>query len=61
MFEKLNVDKNCVEMLQPYIEQLLYNETVGKFFCIEVKSSDLSYQFDRYTALIRVWTDDGVM
>ena len=61
VFEKLNVNKNCVEMLKPYIEQLLYNENVGKYFCIEVKSSDLSYQYDQDIALIRVWTNNEIM
>ena len=56
VIKKLNIDENLVEILQSYRKQLLYNETVDKCYCIEVKSSD---QYD-HIALIREWTDDGV-
>ena len=52
VLEKLNVDKKWIEIMKPYNEQLLYNETVDRCYHIEVH--DPSYQ-------VRVWTNNGVM
>ena len=57
VLEKLEIDKKLVE---PYNEQLLYNETVGRCYYIAINSCDPSYYCDQYTVLIRVWSDDGI-
>ena len=60
VLEKLDIDKEWIEMIKPYNEQLLYNETVGKCYCIAINSHDSSYLYDQYTILVRVWSDYGV-
>ena len=60
VLKKMEVDKKWVEIMKPYNEKLLYNETVSKCYRIKVNSHDPSYQYDQFTALIRVWSDDGV-
>ena len=50
VIETLKVDKKWIEVLKLDIKQFLYNETVDKFYYIEVTSSN-----DQEVALIRTW------
>ena len=56
-FEILMVDKKCAEMLKSYNEQLLYNETVEKYYHIEDLSdlSDHGHEHNQSIKLIRIW------
>jgi len=47
VFQRLKIDKKCVEILKPYTERFLYNETVARHYHIKV---------NQVTTLIRVWT-----
>ena len=58
VFKTLRVDEKCIEILKPYNKPLIYNETVGIFYRIEVNSSDPTYLSDQDFSLIRVWIDD---
>ena len=60
VLENLEVDEKWIEIVKPYSEQLLYNETIGRCYQIAINSCDPSYQYDQYVALKRAWSYDGV-
>ena len=59
VFERLKVDKKCFDILKPYSEQPIYNETVGHYYHVEIHSTDPSYLCDQDFSLTRVWIDDN--
>ena len=60
VLENLEVDEKWIEIVKPYSEQLLYNETVGRCYHIAINSRDPSYQYDQYVALKRAWSYHGI-
>ena len=56
VLEKLDVDEKWIEIIKPCSTKLLYNETIGRCYYITVNSHDPNYQYDQYTALLRVWS-----
>ena len=61
VLEILMVNEKCIEILKPYNKLLIYNETVGRCYRIEVNSSDPTYVNDQEFSLVRVWMDDRMI
>ena len=56
----MRIDEKDIEIFKPYDKSLVYNETVGRFYRIEVNSSDPTYLFDQDFLLVRVWINDNI-
>ena len=57
VLETLSIEEKYIEILKHYRERFLFNETVGRFYHIEIYSSDPVYQCDQDIALLRTWNN----
>ena len=55
VIEMLTIEEKYVEILKQYSENYLFNESVGRFYRIEIHSDDPVYEYDQDIVLIRIW------